>query len=298
MAGLSLRGIFPPVPTPFEGGEVAPARLRRNIELWNTTGLHGYVVLGSNGEYVHLNERERLLCIETVAAAAGPGRLRIAGTGCESTDETIRFTRAAAAAGAQAALVVTPHYYRGRMDATAFIEHYTRVADASPIPVIIYNVPGNTAINLDPAVPIALSEHPNIVGMKNSSGLLGEIAEVIAAAKPGFQVLAGSGSFVLPALAVGGVGGVLALANVAPRECVRLFDRWHAGEVAEAKALQLRLVELNKAVTARWGVPALKAALDLLGYFGGEPRRPLRPLGDRERMELARIMVRAGILAE
>lgn len=293
-----LRGIFPPVPTPFEGGEVSPAHLRRNLEHLNTTGLHGYVVLGSNGESVHLNERERLLCVETVCQSAGPGMLRIAGTGRDTTEETIRFTRAAAGLGAQAALVITPHYYRGRMDSTALIEHYTAVADASPIPVIIYNVPANTGINLDPAIPITLSEHLNIIGMKNSSGMIGEMAEVIAAARPGFQVLAGSGGFILPTLAIGGTGGVPALANVAPRECVKLFDLWHAGKTGEARDLQLRLVELNKAVTSRWGVPALKAALDVLGYFGGEPRRPLRPLGEKERAELVRIMARAGVLPD
>lgn len=294
---VSLRGVFPPVTTPFVNGEVSAQKLRENVEKLNRTGLHGYVILGSNGEYVHLNEREKLLCVETVCAAAGDGMLRITGTGGETTEETIHFTKEAARLGAQVALVVTPHYYRGRMDNTALIEHFTRVADAVPIPVMVYNVPANTGINVDPAVPIKLSEHPNIIGMKNSSGLIAEMAEAIADARPGFQVLAGSGSFFLPTLAIGGTGCVPALGNVAPQECVAIFDLWHAGKLEDARAVQLQVVALNKAVTSKWGVPALKAAQDMLGYYGGEPRRPLLPLGEKERTELRKIMVKAGVLA-
>ncbi|MHB8757646.1 MAG: dihydrodipicolinate synthase family protein, partial [Bacillota bacterium] len=169
---VSLRGVFPPLTTPFVNGEVSAQKLRENVEKYNKTGIHGYVILGSNGEYVHLSEKEKLLCVETVCAAAGEKMTRIVGTGHETTEETIRFTKAAARLGAQAALVVTPHYYRGRMDTPTLVEHFTRVAEASPIPVLIYNVPGNTGINIDPAVPIKASEHPNIIGMKNSSGIV------------------------------------------------------------------------------------------------------------------------------
>ena len=293
---VSLRGVFPPLTTPFVNGEVSAQKLRENVEKYNKSGVRGYVILGSNGEYVHLSEKEKLLCVETVCAAAGEKMTRIVGSGCETTEETIRFTKAAASLGAQAALVVTPHYYRGRMDTPTLVEHFTRVAEASPIPVLIYNVPGNTGINIDPAVPIKASEHPNIIGMKNSSGILAEMAETLAEARPGFQLLAGSGGFFLPALSIGAVGCVPALGNVAPRECVAIYDLWNARKLDEARAMQLRVVTLNRTVTARWSVPAVKAGMDMVGYYGGEPRRPLLPLGEKEQAELRKIMVKAGVL--
>lgn len=294
---LDLRGIYPPIPTPFGAdGALDRDALRRNLAWWGETGLAGYVVLGSNGEYVVLDEAEKLELIRLTREAA-PARQRvIAGTGAESTAETIRLSRAAAERGADAVLVVTPHYYRSRMDARTLSAHFRAVADASPVPVLLYNVPANTGIDMAPELVLALAEHPNIVGIKDSSANIPSMAEVLRAKPADFAVFAGSASFLLPALALGAVGGVVALANVAPRETVALYDAFMAGDLPTARAWQLRLLPVNAAITARWGVPALKAALDFLGRAGGPPRPPLLPLGPAERERLDAILREAGLL--
>ncbi|MCL4540931.1 MAG: dihydrodipicolinate synthase family protein, partial [Chloroflexi bacterium] len=225
-----------------------------------------------------------------------PDQLVIAGTGAESTLETIDLCCAAATCGADAAIVVTPHYYRSRMDAASLVAHYRAVADASPLPVLLYNVPANTGIDMPPDVVLQLSAHPNIVGIKDSSGNIPSLAEVLRRRPPDFAVLAGSASFLLPALALGADGAIVALANVAPQETVALYRAFSEGNLLEARRLQLRLLPVNAAVTSRWGVPALKAALTLLGRAGTYPRLPLLPLGDSERRQLQHILQEAGLL--
>ena len=294
---LRLEGILPPIPTPFTNdGDLDFAALRENMSWWVTTGLSGVVVLGSNGEYVALREREKLEVIRRTRELVPAELCLIAGTGAESTRETIEVRQAAAGLGADAVIVVTPHYYRSRMDAASLIAHYRTVADACSVPVLLYNVPANTGVDMTPDTVLALSEHPNIVGVKDSSGNIPSLTEVLRRKPENFAVFAGSASFLLPALALGAVGGIVALANVVPVETVALYGAFQRGDLATARALQLRLLPVNAAITARWGVPALKAAMTFLGHPGTTPRLPLLPLGDPERQQLKQILTTAGLL--
>ncbi len=294
----ALQGIYPPIPTPFTTDQqIAVAQLKANFARWTTTGLSGYVVLGSNGEYVALNEAEKLHMIRIARECIPSDQSLIAGTGAESTIETVSLSKRAANLGADAVIVVTPHYYRSRMDAASLLAHYRAVADACPVPVLLYNVPANTGIDMPADTVLQLAEHPNIAGIKDSSGNIANMAEVLRCKPATFQVLAGSAYFLLPALVLGASGGVVALANIAPEETVALYRRFLTGNLFEARALQLRLLPVNQAVTARWGVPALKAALDRRGYYGGPPRLPLLPLPEKERRELDGILDHAQLFA-
>ncbi len=220
----------------------------------------------------------------------------IAGTGCESTGQTIELTCDCAEAGAHAALVISPHYYHGKMNNEALALYYTDVADDSPIPILLYNVSKFTHINLDADLVAELSKHPNIAGIKDSSGNVAQLGEYLNLAAPDFQVLVGTAGALFGALALGCVGGVLACANVAPQGCVEILEFLRAGEYQAARDLQLKLLPVNKAVTATYGIAGLKAALDLLGYFGGEPRRPLLPLSEKEWLEIREILKKADLL--
>lgn len=297
-ATKSFSGIFAPIPTPFDAGtgDIAFDRLGGNVRFWNGTGLTGLVVPGSNGEFALLDEAEKEVLIARVRELAAPGKKVIAGTGCESTRATVRLTKAAARAGVDAALVITPHYYKGSMTDAALERFYLEVAEASPVPVLLYNMPRNTGLNLSAALVARLAAHPNIAGVKDSSGDIVQIAETVRLAPPGFAVFAGSAGFLLATLAVGGVGGTLALANIAPDECGQVLSLWRSGRIEDARRLQLRLIPPNRAVTARWGVPGLKAAMDLVGLYGGDPRPPLPPLGEAERAELRGVLLQAGLL--
>lgn len=274
---------------------MAVGALRENLAWWAETGLAGVVVLGSNGEYVALSEAEKLEAIRVCREEVGSRLSVIAGTGAESTVETIRLSRAAADLGVDAVIVVTPHYYRSRMDAASLLAHYRAVADASPVPVLLYNVPANTGIDMSAEVVLRLAEHPNIVGMKDSSGNIPNMAEILRAKPEAFAVFAGSAGFMLPALSIGAAGAIVAQANVAPRETVACYEAFANGDLPTARAWQLRLLPVNAAVTARWGVPALKAAMDLLGHYGGPPRMPLLPLPTPEREKLRAILTDAGL---
>ena len=294
---FSLKGVFAPLAIPFDGREnFAPDMLAFNLGRLNRTSLRGYVVLGSNGEWVYLTEAEKLEVLKTARRLIPPDKLMIAGTGCESTRNTIELTRKAADLGADAAIVVNPSYYKSEMTVPVLAAHYEAVASASPVPVIIYNYPAGTGIDLPAELLVQLSQHPNIVGVKDSGGLMPKMGETIRQAAPGFQVLAGSASFLFPALAIGAVGGVVALANIAPEACVELYRLFGAGDLDKGRALHLRLLPVNLAVTARFGVGGLKAAMDMLGYQGGLPRRPLLPLAEPKRQELAAILKAAGLL--
>ena len=294
---IHLAGIYPPITTPFNNdGALALAHLESNIERWNREPLAGYVVGGSNGEFVLLSVEERVEVVRAVCQVKGPGRLVIGGAGQESARETIGLARQMASAGADLAIVVTPSYYKSKMTSSALQDFYTQVADASPIPVLIYNVPANTGIDMPAEAIIYLARHPNIVGMKDSSGNLAKMAFALQEAPAGFQMLAGSAGFLLPALSVGAVGVVPALGNFAAAALKDMMDRFQLGDKEGAKEIQLRVVEPNTAVTTRFGVPGLKAALDLLGYYGGPVRSPLQPLTDEERRTLSDILRRAAIL--
>ncbi len=294
---ISLKGCFPPIPTPFDAaGRVDRDHLAANLERWQKTPLRGFAVLGSNGEAVLLREAEKLDVWRTAGQVIDKDHLFIAGTGCEATMETSELTEQAARLGAHAALVVTPHYYKGRMDRRALVAHYTAIADRSPIPIILYNVPASTGVDMGAEVIIELAAHPGIVGLKESSGNVVKMAQVLQATGDSFQVLAGSGSFLLPALAVGAVGGVMALASVAPRALHEIVTNFERGNLATAKEIQLGLIAPNAAVTSQFGVAGLKTAVDLIGMYGGPVRPPLLPLEPQQKDEVRIILEKAGLL--
>ncbi len=294
---ISLKGIMPPIPTPFDAaGDVHLGALRENLGRWNQFDLRGYVVLGSNGEGVLLDQEEKVRVWAAARQAIPADKLLVAGTGAESTRHTIDITKRAADAGADAALVVTPHYYAPAMTADSLVQHYTRVADASPIPVLIYNVPKFTNVNVGAATVARAAVHPNIVGMKDTSGNITQLADTVRLAGPDFQVLAGSAGFLLAGLAVGAVGGILALANIVPQAGLEIARLFEAGAMEEAAELQRRMIPVNSAVTARFGIPGLKAAMDMLGYYGGPVRSPLLDLAEDARRTLREVLQEGGLL--
>lgn len=294
---VSLKGVFPPIATPFENGEISERKLASNLERWNKTDLQGYVVLGSNGEFPYLEEEEKATLIGLVRKHMAKDKVLVAGTGMESTRATIRMTKKAAEAGADAAIIVNPHYYTGRMTSEVLVRHYTEVADASPIPIMIYNVPGFTGVNIAPETVAILAGHDNIIGMKDTSGNIVQVGQLVRLTKgKGFDVLAGSANHFLPALVVGAQGGILALANIAPDECVQIQRLYQGAKLDEARELHLRMLPVNQAITAQMGIPGLKAAMEMRGYFGGEPRQPLLPLSESARETLKQILQEAGLL--
>ncbi|XP_062989313.1 4-hydroxy-2-oxoglutarate aldolase, mitochondrial [Elgaria multicarinata webbii] len=285
---LDLRGIYPPLATPFTAqGEVDYKRLEENLHLYAGIPFRGVVVQGSNGEAPYLTQQERLEVVKQVHQAMPKEKLLLAGTGCESTQGTIELTAQMADKGADAALVVTPCYFRGSMTSAALIHHYTQVADASPIPVILYSVPANTGLELPSEAVLGLAQHPNIVGIKDSGGNITRLGLLVHKTQhEDFQVLAGSAGFLLASYIVGATGGVCALANVLGTPVCQLEQLCHAGSWNEARELQHRLIEPNIAVTAKFGVPGLKQAMEWFGFKGGFCRAPLLPLSESQVMEL------------
>ncbi len=285
-----LGGVFPPIPTPFVNDEVAYDKLAENIGRWNGTLIKGYVVLGSNGEFPYLTADEKTRIIETVVEAAKPaGKVIIAGVSSESARGTIVQAKQAAKLGADFAMALTPNYYKSKMTHDALVAYYTAVADASPIPVLVYSMPAYAGITIQPQTIAKLSEHPNIAGMKDSGGVLPLTGAYIEKSAPDFCVIAGSASFLYPGIAVGCKGGILALANVLPEECCRLYDLAMKGKREEAQELQLKLLEPNKAVTAGYGIAGLKYAMELKGYFGGDVRLPLLPVEEDAKRDIEKI---------
>lgn len=294
---ISLSGAIPPIPTPFDpAGDVDHQALVENLERWNRYDLTGYVVLGSNGEGVLLAKEEKVRVWETARRVIPADKLLIAGTGCESTRQTIQLTQQAAKAGADAVLVVTPHYYGPKMTAGSLVQHFQAVAGASPIPILIYNVPKFTNVNMTATAVARAARHPNIVGVKDTSGNITQLADTVRQTGPEFQVLAGSANFFFAGLAVGAVGGILALANIAPEKALDLYRLFKEAKWDEAAELQRRIIPVNTAVTARFGIAGLKAALDMLGYHGGPVRSPLLDLTEDERQSLREILIEGGIL--
>jgi 4-hydroxy-2-oxoglutarate aldolase len=290
-------GVLPPIPTPFdERGQVDLEGLRANLGRWNETGLAGYVALGSNGEAPLLDAEESVAVIRAVREAMAPGMILIAGAGRETTRGSQMACQAAAAAGADAVLVVTPWYYKGAMTGDVLRQHFEAVADASPVPVLLYNVPVNTGVNLPVATVAELARHPNIVGIKDSAGDIGQLWGLIHATPDDFVVICGNTGAFLPALLLGAKGGILALANVAPRETVALYEAARAGRLDEARELNDRLVPVGVAVTRSYGIAGLKTALDMLGYVGGKPRPPLRSPSVAAMADIQRILEKAGLI--
>jgi 4-hydroxy-2-oxoglutarate aldolase len=242
--------------------------------------LTGFVVLGSTGEAVMLDEEETDQVVAAAREAVPADRPLLVGTGRESTQAAVRAARRAAALGADAVLVRTPGFYKSQMTGEAFVRHYTAVADASPVPVLLYNFTALTGVNLPPAAVSRLAAHPNIVGMKESGGDVLQITELVTETPDDFAVFAGSASTFYAALSVGASGGILALSCVVPEACVRLYELSEAGRHDEARRLQQQLLPLAKLLGSAYGVPGVKAALNLAGYDIGFPRPPLAPLPD------------------
>ncbi len=292
-----IRGVIPPVITPFtQTGEVSYKALVANLGQWNRTALAGYLILGSNSEFVYLSEEEKIRVLEVAREHIPADKVMIAGTGCEATEATIALTRRAAALGADFVMVVTPGYYKPQMRPRILIEHYRRVADASPIPVFLYNVPPFTGVVIDPRTVAQLAEHGNIVGMKDSAGNLAVFAEYVRQSPPEFLLFAGAGPVFLPALSLGARGGILAIANCAPEPCLALYSLFQEGKLHEAREQQLKLLPAIEAVTTRFGIGGLKVAMDMLGYEGGWPRAPLLPPTDEEVPQIRHALVQAGLL--
>ena len=284
---MDFSGVFPALTTPFEDdGSVSLADLKHNIHKYNATDLAGYVVLGSTGESVLLKPAEMDGILVTVKEAAAKGKKLVAGTGAESTAETIERTKRAAELGYHAALVKTPHYYKPSYKPEVLVAHYRRVADESPIPVLLYSVPQFTGVALESPETILLAEHSNIIGIKESSGNVQRIAEMIAGTPPAFQVLVGSAPTVYPSLVIGARGAILALASALPEKCVALFELARQGHHEKARELQSVLVRASKRIVSEAGIAGLKHVMDQRGYRGGLPRLPLLPLQHEQKKRL------------
>ena len=294
---FELKGVYTPIATPFEGEDkrIAWDKLEKNLGFWLGSKLTGIVVMGSNGEFVALRESEKEEMIRFCCKQAAGKKKVIIGTGGNCIDETHSLNKMAADCGADAVLVVTPFYYKGGMRDDILERYFTEVADKSPLPVVLYNMPGNTGVNTSAALLAKLSKHPNIVGVKDTSGNIAQISETIATADPSFSVFAGNWSFLLPSLCMGAKGATLALGNVAPNECAELLELVEQGKLEDARALAFRLMPVNAAVTARFGIGGLKVAMEQVGLYGGEPRSPLRRPGKETCDEIAGILRTAGL---
>jgi 4-hydroxy-2-oxoglutarate aldolase len=284
----ALGGVFPPIATVFDSvsGDVDARAISANVARLMTTGLAGILALGSNGEAGLLDDDE---CDRVVAAARESvprDRLMLVGVGRESTRASIRAARRAAELGADAVLVRPPSYYKAHVNNDALTAHFRQVADASPIPIVLYNLPGPTGVVLTPAIVSALAEHPNVLGMKETSPDLERLGICTALRNGTFPVVSGWAPVLYPAVVAGAAGGILAVANVLPDRCVALFEHARAGRRAEALALQRSLTKIAMHVSSVHGIAGLKAALDMTGYRGGPVRSPLQPVSDKVRAEI------------
>ena len=292
---MKLSGVMPPITTPFQKGELALDKLKDNLQKWIQTGLSGFLVLGSNGENVYLNDKEKINVIDVCRNSIPADRIMVVGTGLESTQETIRFTNQAAKMGANYALVITPSYFKGSMKPEIIYEHFIAVAESSKIGVLLYNVPQFTGINIEPELVAKLSKHPNILGIKDSSGNIGQLSQIVDLSQNGFAVFVGSAPVFFPALCIGATGGILAAANVIPQGWVQIQKLFNEGKLDKARDLQGQLTFLAKAVTTKYGIGGLKIAMDLAGYFGGNPRAPLQRPRKEVEEELSQLLLRLKI---
>ncbi len=283
---MRLNGVFAPICTPFaENGEVHPDALRANIAKYNDAGLAGFVVAGSTGEAAFLGRDEKRQLFQAVREASDD-KILIAGAGAESVRETLGLIHDAADMGYDAALVLTPHYYRPQMARPETqLAFFRAVADASPVPILIYNFPQMTGVDLPLEVVLPLAEHPNITGIKESSADLEKVASLTSGLPAGFQVLVGASGKFHDCLRLGAIGGILAIANAVPRSTMLIYDRYEAGDIAGSSDAQRRIVDAA-GVAPKYGIPGLKYAMDLKGYYGGPARLPLLPVDARQKSEI------------
>lgn len=296
MTTRPFAGIVPALTTPFKDGALWVSGLKSNIEKYNRYDLAGYLVLGSTGESVLMAEKESLEAVELVRGAAKPGRTLIAGTGMFSAPDTVHFTNLAAEAGADFGLVVTPFYYKGQMSAKVLEDYYREVADQSKIPIIMYNVPKFTGLDLPLDAILSLAEHPNIAGLKESSGNIALTEEIMKSCPEGFTLYQGAGSLLFAALMIGAGGGILAVADMAPGEAVGIYKAIEEGKYQKARDLQLRILTANQKIVNGLGVPGIKCAVELLGYAAGELRSPLKPVSEDQKKMIRKILEDAGLL--
>jgi len=290
-----LAGVFAPITTPFVNEEVSLDHFRTNMRKYRESPLSGIFVLGSNGENKSLTESEKISLLEVVLAERGDPQLVMAGTGYESTRQTIAFSKKVAAMGVDCVSVVSPSYFKKQMTDDTLIGLYTDVAEALEIPVIIYNAPGFTGVTVSPKVIKALAPHPNIAGMKDSS--TGNMSSYLqAAAGADFNVLAGTVSTMFPSMLLGATGGVVSLANAFPGPACDLYDKYRSGDLEEARKLHYRLYALNQAVSGSFGVAGVKYAMELGGFNGGNPRKPLLPLKEKDKESIRTAARTAGLL--
>jgi len=285
---MKLQGIYPPITTPFmHDGSLYKAKLIHNIEQWNRTGLAGYVVCGSTGESVMLTPDEKFELWGWAAQAAASDKLLIAGTGVESVRETVWLTNRAAEMGYKLAMVRTPHYYKNLLNRDdAQMLYFRTVADQSRIPLMIYNWPQTTGVDISVDAVAALAEHPNIIAIKESSGNLEKVMQLIRTVPNGFQVLVGSAPTLWPSFVVGATGAVLAFANAAPYACITIWEAHRTREQQAAQDWQNRIARAAQLVTTRYGVPGLKHAMNVMGYYGGPPRLPLTVITPEAKREI------------
>ena len=288
---INLSGVLLPITTPFTTAEDLNAEgLVSDLTKWNTTGITGYVILGSTGERVHCDEREYVDVIEAARQAVPKDFAFIAGAGQQSTRGTIREIEVAARAGAEAVLVITPHYYRSAITQDALVRHYTTVADATPIPIILYSMPDLTGITIEPETAARLSAHENIIGIKDSSNDVAKLAKTVRLVPCDFAVMIGNGTVFCEALQAGARAGILAVACVAPQLCVAIYEAVKADDLDRASDLQSALTPLARAVTKTYGIGGLKAALEMTGFVGGAVRAPLQRPSEEGRDEIAELL--------
>jgi 4-hydroxy-2-oxoglutarate aldolase len=292
-----LSGVFAPVVTPFSSDELALDDLRFNLQKLNKTDLAGYLALGSNGEFRSLTDKEQAQVLEVFAEEKGD-KVIMVGTGCESTKQTIEKSKSVSKMGFDYVSVLTPCYFAKQIDGVVLKSHYERIADSIDVPVLLYNAPGFTGgVRIPSQTVVELSRHPNIAGMKDSSPE--GPAKLLACLDPAedFHILAGSANFFYPCLHLGVPGGVISLANALPDSCCELYQLFKEGKYDEARTLHFRLSRLNQAVSGAWGVAGVKAAMDIMGFRGGQPRGPLRAVPNEAVEKIRRQIVKEGFVS-
>lgn len=290
----NLSGIYPPLTTPFVDDELSIEMLQKNLRRYERKNLAGYVLFGSNGESAYLTREEKLQIVSIVREQTK--KVLIAGTGSDSIKETISLTNRAAENGADYALIITPSFFKSEMKHHTFLSYYSKVAESVMIPVLIYNVPKFTNVNIEPETIIKLSEHPNIIGVKDSTENTSRISEIASNVPESFKVIVGTASVLYSGLMAGAVGGILALANIDSDDCLSIYELCLEEKYEEALEIQNKVIPVNRAITSKFGVAGLKAAMDLLGYYGGLPRLPLEPLSEAQTIELKMILKKASII--
>ena len=284
---LPLAGIFPPIATVFDSaGNVDAGAVRANVARLMTTGLAGVLALGSNGEAGLLDDGEGDAVVRAAREGVPHDRLLLVGVGRESTRATIAAAERAAGQGADAVLVRPPSYYKSHVSNDALVVHFQQIADGSPIPVVLYNLPGPTGVTLTPAMVATLAEHSNIAGMKETSPELERLGICVTLRGGTFPVVSGWMPVLYPALMAGAAGGILAVANVLPDQCVALFEHARAGRHAEALGLQRSLTKIAQYVSSVHGIAGLKVAMDMCGFAGGPVRSPLTSVSERVRADI------------